>query len=227
MTKILGIDEAGRGAVLGPLVICGALIDEKKLPDLVKLKVKDSKLLSPNQREDLAPQIRTVLKTFELAKIGPKEIDIERNTGVSLNDIEAERMARIINSLKPDVIYIDAIDSSIKTFRARLSKFLRFDPKKMILEHKADVTYPIVSAASILAKVERDNDIKVLEKKYKEIGSGYPSDPVTVTFLKNWVKEHGTLPSDITRETWSTAEVFKAKKKQKSLDNWAGDESKK
>ena len=129
-------------------------------------------------------------------------------------------MAGIINNLKPDIVYIDAIDSSIKTFKARLSKFLRFDPKKTILEHKADVNYPIVSAASILAKVVRDADIVELEQTYGTIGSGYPSDPVTVSFLKKQVKEHGKLPSEITRETWSTAEAFKAKKKQKNLGDF-------
>ncbi len=217
MTKILGIDEAGRGAVIGNLVICGALINEKNLPELVKLKVKDSKLLSAKQRENLAPQIRRILDNFEIVKISATEIDERRTAGVSLNDIEAERMANIINKLRPDTVYIDAIDSSIKTFRQRLNKFLRFDPKKMILEHKADVTYPIVSAASILAKVVRDADIVELEQTYGTIGSGYPSDPVTVSFLKEWIKEHGKLPAEITRETWSTAEAFKTKKKQKSL----------
>src|SRR3989344_1577607 len=127
MVNILGIDEAGRGAVIGPLVSCGALIDEKNLPALIKIKVKDSKLLSAAQRDKLAPQIREILDTFVLAKIPPAEIDILRNSGVSLNDIEAQRMAGIINNLKPDIVYIDAIDSSIKTFRARLNKFLRVE----------------------------------------------------------------------------------------------------
>src|SRR3989344_6460900 len=218
MAKILGIDEAGRGAVIGPLAICGALIAEKKFSELVKLRVKDSKLLSPLQRETLEPKIKSVLDRFEIAKISPQEIDEKRKT-ISLNDIEAIDMCNIINKLKPDVVYIDAIDSSIKTFKARLQKYLEFTPAKMVLEHKADVKYPIVSAASILAKVERDRDIKTLSETYGEIGSGYPSDPVTVTFLKSWIKEHKTLPP-IVRESWSTAEELKKSKKQKSLSDF-------
>ncbi|HIJ98542.1 TPA: ribonuclease HII [archaeon] len=218
--KILGIDEAGRGAVIGPLVICGALIDENKLSELVKLKVKDSKLLTENQRDILAPQIRIVLHAYEIVKISPKEIDSQRNSGISLNDIEAEKMAHLINEYKPDIVYVDAIDSDLKTFRARMNKFLRFTPKKSIFEHKADVKYPIVSAASILAKVERDEDVKALELNYGTIGSGYPSDPITVSFLKDWLEEHGKLPVEIIRETWSTAEAFKTKGKQKSLQDW-------
>ena len=218
MVKILGIDEAGRGAVIGPLVICGALIEERKLPVLVKLKVKDSKLLSALQRETLEPNIKSVLDKFEIVKISPRQIDVQRET-ISLNDIEAIDMCNIINKLKPDVVYIDAIDSSIKTFKARLQKYLKFTPAKMVLEHKANVKYPIVSAASILAKVERDRDIAKLSETYGEIGSGYPSDPVTVTFLKSWIKEHKTLPP-IVRESWSTAEELKSKKKQKSLSDF-------
>lgn len=218
-TKILGIDEAGRGAVIGPLVICGALICEDELAELTKLKVKDSKLLSPLQRETLEPKIKTILDEYDIAKIGPHEIDERRTLGISLNDLEAERMAGIINNLKPDIVYVDAIDSSVKTFRTRLKKFLRFEPKKMVLEHRADVTYPIVSAASILAKVERDGDIKALEEFYGTIGSGYPSDPVTVSFLKKWLKEHKKLPN-IVRETWSTSEALKTKAKQKNLQDF-------
>ena len=218
MVKILGIDEAGRGAVIGPLVICGALIEERKLPVLVKLKVKDSKLLSALQRETLEPNIKSVLDKFEIVKISPRQIDVQRET-ISLNDIEAIDMCNIINKLKPDAVCIDAIDSSIKTFKARLQKYLEFTPAKMVLEHKADVKYPIVSAASILAKVERDRDIAKLEGEYGTIGSGYPSDPVTVSFLKSWIKEHKTLPP-IVRESWSTAEELKSKKKQKSLSDF-------
>ncbi len=218
MTKILGIDEAGRGAVLGSLVICGALISESKLLSLTKLKVKDSKLLSELQRETLEPKIKAVLNSFEIIKITPSEIDEKRKT-ISLNDIEAMDMCNIINKLKPDAVCIDAIDSNIKTFKARLKKYLEFTPKEMILKHKADVLFPIVSAASILAKVERDRDIKKLSETYGEIGSGYPSDPVTVSFLKSWLKEHKTLPP-IVRESWSTAEELKSKKKQKSLGDF-------
>ena len=128
-------------------------------------------------------------------------------------------MCFLINHLKPDTVYIDAIDSNIATFKARLKKYLTFTPKKMILEHKADVKYPIVSAASIMAKVERDADIEALKSKYGDFGSGYPSDPVTKSFLTNWLKTHKTLP-DIVRHTWSTAEELQAAGKQKSLKNW-------
>ncbi len=219
MTKILGIDEAGRGAVIGPLVICGAMVCEKELKELIKIKVKDSKLLSPKQREELVPKIRVILDAYDIVKIGPHEIDEKRTSGISLNDIEAEKMAGIINNFRPDIVYVDAIDSDIRTFRARLGKFLRFDPKKMILEHKADVTYPIVSAASILAKVERDEDISSLAEFYGNIGSGYPSDSITVSFLKSWLKEHKKLPN-IVRETWSTAEELKKRGKQKNLQEF-------
>lgn len=217
--KILGIDEAGRGALLGELVICGILADEGKIQKLIELKVKDSKLLSPKQRLELAPKIKTEIDSFEIVRIGPKEIDKSRRTGTNLNELEVQKMASVINNFNPDVAYIDAVDSSIKTFKRRLSNYLSVD-SKIIAEHYADEIYPIVSAASILAKVERDASIEALQQLYGEdIGSGYPTDPVTKTFLSNFLKEHKKLPK-IVRETWSTVSQELGKKKQKSLEEY-------
>ena len=217
--KILGIDEAGRGAVIGPLVICGALIEEEKIANLKKLKVRDSKELSPLQRVELNGPIEKELLGFELVRISPREIDTSRRSGINLNELEVQKMAQIINQLKPDKVYVDAVDPVEKNFESRLKKYLRIDTK-LIAKHEADKKFPIVSAASILAKVARDSDIEELKRIYEsDIGSGYPSDPVTKSFLSSWLKEHKKLPN-IVRETWSTVSGTIQKEKQKTLNNW-------
>ncbi len=217
--KILGIDEAGRGAVIGPLVICGALIEEKKIANLKKLKVRDSKELSPLQRVGLKGPIEETLSGFELVRIGPEEIDSSRISGTNLNELEVKKMARIINNFQPDKVYVDAVDPIEKKFASRLKKYLRVDTE-IIAKHEADKKFPIVSAASILAKVARDSDIEEIKRIYGEdIGSGYPSDPITKSFLSSWLKEHKKLPK-IVRKTWSTVSGAIQKEKQKTLDSW-------
>jgi len=220
MTKILGIDEAGRGPVIGPLVVCGALIDEGKIGDLIALEVKDSKKLTPKRREILEPQIIAALDNYQIEKISAAEIDALRIVQhVNLNDIEAQTMASIINDLEPDKAYIDCVDTNILTFKARLSKHIHTNTE-IITKHKADDIYAIVSAASILAKVERDRSIKKLHEEYGDFGSGYPSDPRTKDFLTQWIKEHDTYPP-IVRKSWGTVVDALGQKKQKNLGDYA------
>lgn len=220
MAKILGIDEAGRGAVIGPLVVCGALIDSGEEAKLRELGVRDSKLLSPLRREALEGSIKTTVCDYKIMKISAEEIDKSRLSGsANLNDLEAERMAALINHFKPDKAYVDCVDSNPLTFKGRLNKFLRVD-SEIIAKHKADEIYPIVSAASILAKVERDASIKKLESEYGEIGSGYPADDRTKTFLSEWLKQHKEYPN-IVRKSWGTVTEALGKKKQKNLGDFA------
>lgn len=219
MKKIVGIDEAGRGAVLGPLVICGVICDESKISELKGLEVRDSKELSPIKRLELQPKIEKAVQGFEIIRISPEEIDSSRNDGTNLNELEVKKMAQIINETEPDVVYLDAVDSNETRFKTRLKKYLDVDAK-LIAEHGADSKYPVVSAASILAKVARDEDIEELKRIYgTNLGSGYPSDPLTQTFLKEWLQQNKRLPK-IVRKTWATAADAISRQKQKSLDNW-------
>ncbi|MFH1450689.1 MAG: ribonuclease HII, partial [archaeon] len=218
---ILGIDEAGRGAVLGPLVIAGALIEEDRAKELVKLGVRDSKKLSPKQRADLYHRIRSKIKSHRIIKVQPEEIDANKKAEGNLNALELSHMAKIINELKPDVVYLDSIEANTMAVVSKLSPQLRVDCK-IIAEIKADDTYPIVSAASILAKVDRDDAVAALKPLYGELGSGYPSDVVTQTFLRNWLNDHNDFPK-IVRKTWETIEVLLGKKKQKQLGDYVNE----
>ncbi len=212
---IAGIDEAGRGPALGPMVIGLAVGNEKDIEILSTAGAKDSKLLTPIQREKLYLSLQEIVKK-ETIIIKAKELDTLMDKQ-SLNEIEAMKISELLNSLKkkPDIVYIDCPDTLPNSFIQRLKKYLKFKPH-LIAEHKADSKYPIVSAASIFAKVERDNEIKKLEKKYGNLGSGYPSDPETIDFIKKWLKEKGELP-EFARKKWATNQRLEKEKNQKKL----------
>ena len=205
-----GVDEAGRGSVIGPLVIAGVSLEENDLPKLVDIGVKDSKLLSPQKRETLAKQIRELALNCHVVFLSPVEIDKVVETGKRLhrlNRFEAQAMARVITILKPDVVYVDASDVLAERFGEHIAENLDFKPK-IVSEHKADLSYPIVSAASILAKVERDNVISYLQKKHGNLGCGYPSDSKTINFLGAWIRKFGSYP-DFVRKSWKTSKRIK------------------
>lgn len=194
------------GPVIGPLVIAGVLIHDDQVEALKALGVKDSKLLSPRRREKLADEIKRLAAKYEIVELSPAEIDKIVLTGKKfhrLNLLEAKAMAEVIRRLKPEVAYVDASDVVAERFGSQIKEMLSF-PVTIISEHKADVTYPVVSAASIIAKVSRDKIIAQLHEKYGDFGSGYVTDSKTVTFLKDWVKRHGSYP-DFVRKSWKPA----------------------
>ena len=214
--RIAGVDDAGRGAVIGPLVIAGVLIERKNLSRLRDSGVKDSKLLSPDKREYLATKIEKMAVEWHVIRLSPEEIDEVVRTGRRLhrlNRLEAQTMAKVIEALKPDVAYVDASDVSPNRFRRHIAEELSFSVK-IVSEHKADTKYPIVSAASIIAKVERDRAISRLQQKYGNLGCGYPTDPKTLDFLEEWIREFECYP-DFVRKSWKPAKRLKSEAKSK------------
>ncbi len=210
MIRVLGIDEAGRGAVVGPLVICGFLIDEKDEKELKKIGVKDSKKLTPKRREKLVSKIEDIGIHIVIIRVPSSKIDANRRRGINLNQIEAIKMAEIVNMLEPDKVIVDAPSHNTNKFRDYL--FSKIEKKKveLVSENFADQNYPVVSAASILAKVNRDEAIEELKGRVGEdFGVGYCHDPRTINFLNGLAeKNHGKLPNYV-RHTWDTVERIK------------------
>ncbi|MEM2889739.1 MAG: ribonuclease HII [Candidatus Hadarchaeum sp.] len=201
---IMGVDEAGRGPVLGNMVLCGALFDQRTLEELRAIGVRDSKQLSPRRREILAKVIAEKARGLEVVEFTPSEIDDYRLVKkINLNELEARTFAGMINRLKPELVYLDSPDPNPKLFERRVKKYLNFAPR-IVAENFADQKYTAVAAASIVAKVRRDQRLAELRQRYGDLGSGYPADPVTISFLKRWVKDHGSLP-DFARRSWETA----------------------
>jgi ribonuclease HII len=211
MVKVLGIDEAGRGPVIGPMIIAGVMIQDGKEKELGA--VKDSKLLKHKQRELLYPQI-VAHSEFKIIEVSPQEIDMALNSKeLNLNWLEAHKQAEIINELKPDAAIIDCPSPNIKKYTEYLRNLLANKEVKLIVEHKADVNYPVCSAASIIAKVKREEEVEKLKKKYGDIGPGYPGNETTKKFIKeNWGKH-----PEIFRKTWSTFKNQEKMKHQKNL----------
>lgn len=212
---ICGIDEVGRGPVLGPLVVCGVCV--KSDARLRKLGVKDSKKLTPAKREALEPSIRKLAR-IELIELSASQIDAMREV-MTLNEVEAHAFSAIIERLEPDIAYVDAADPDEEKF----ARMLRADLNTQIhimSRHRADDTYPVVSAASIVAKVHRDARIRQIEREIGEpIGSGYASDPDTISFLKRWMDGHDTFPPH-TRHSWGTAQNIMTMKSVRKLDEF-------
>lgn len=194
--RILGIDEAGRGPVIGPMVICGLLGDERTGRVLKELGVRDSKELTPAKREYLAKRIGQLARSI-LIKVSPEEIDRE-----NLDEIEARKAVEIVRLLRPDRTYIDAPGKGGKHFAGLIERF-GGDISGMVIENRLDKTSPLVAGASILAKVARDAEIKELYKDYGIFGSGYPNRR-TRQFLEELYKRNKEFPSWV-RKRWKTA----------------------
>jgi len=217
---IVGVDEAGRGPVIGPLVVAGVAV-ESDVP-LRQMNCRDSKKLSPERREALAPEIEKVAK-FELVVIPAERIDVMR-AEMSLNDFEAKLFAEVIEKFHPETAYVDAADVDEIEFKRCVRRELPFEVE-IVSQHNADELFPVVSAASILAKVRRDREMRGIEAAIgRTIGSGYASDSDTIAFLEAWIREHGSLPPH-TRASWDTARRLLAASKNHKLDDFGGGKS--
>ena len=217
----LGIDDAGRGPVIGPMVLAGCLLNEEAEKELKKLGVKDSKQLTQKRREFLSEKIKESAETFEIVVIKPLEIDGQNHDGVKLNEVEAFACAKIINKINKGFnkikVVIDCPSVNIAKWKDFLkTKIENLSNLEVSCEHKADQNHVSVSAASILAKCIREKEMDLLKEKYgSEIGSGYCHDPLTCKFLENHA--HKFKDDGIIRQTWSTWKELCAKREQRTL----------
>ncbi|HTZ42005.1 MAG TPA: ribonuclease HII [Candidatus Omnitrophota bacterium] len=219
----LGIDEAGRGPVIGPLVIAGCLIDEKLEKKLKKLGVKDSKKLTRKKRDELNIDIRKLAETFEIIIIPPVEIEDNNKRGILLNELEAIAAAEIINRINRGFskirVVIDCPNPKTETWREIVvSKIKDKSNLEVVCEHKADVNHVATSAASVLAKCVRDKEMDCLKEKFGKVGSGYCHDPVTIKFIQENLKKYEH--DGIFRKTWSTWKDALEKASQKKLGDF-------
>ena len=219
--NIAGVDDAGRGPIIGPLVIAGVLIDEDRVQELVSMGVKDSKLLTPQSRSDLAEKIQRIASKISYDQLSPAEIDevvLRGKRLQKLNFLEARSMAKVIADLKPKAVWVDASDVKPERYARQILDELPTSLKRTVLisEHKADRRYPIVSAASIMAKVRRDSEISKLWEDYGNFGSGYVTDPRTIRFLKEWRRTHPDYPP-IVRRSWKTLKKIESDLAQTKL----------
>jgi ribonuclease HII len=200
-----GVDEAGRGSIIGPLVVAGLSVEQSKIPMLKDLGVRDSKQLTRQARERMYNEIINISDHHYIYTIQSTEVDshvVQRG----LNRLEARAMAHVIGKIKVDEVYVDCCDTNPERYRENISCNLSLQlqssgvPKIYSLHH-ADRTNIVVSAAPILAKITRDYEIQKIRKIYRDIGSGYPSDEKTMLFIRNWVMKKKS-PPEFARRSW-------------------------
>jgi ribonuclease HII len=214
---IAGVDEAGRGPLIGPMVVCGVLVDLDSLTKLERIGVRDSKVLTPTRREQLKTEIEPIAEKVVIRSLSAIEIDRLRKR-MTMNEIEVREFAEVVKTLNPERVFLDAADVKAARFGTNVGEMSGLISRGAVIvsEHKADSKYPVVSAASIIAKVERDRTIHRLHARYGDFGSGYPSDPKTTAFVKHLVQEGKELPS-IIRHSWDSIRKIREKVEQTSF----------
>ncbi len=225
--KIIGIDDAGRGPVIGPMILSGVLAEEKDIDKIKQWGAKDSKLLTFEKRAEIQTKI---LQNFETATTITlaSEIDNSINSGTNLNTIEAIKAGKIINELLKDKtekvkVIIDCPSPNTLAWKAVVLNYIE-KPEQIELycEHKADLNHPIVSAASIIAKQTREAELEKIKQKIgKNCGSGYCSDPITKQFLEDFYDDLVELEElGLIRKSWQTWTDLINKKQQKFLEDF-------
>ena len=207
----IGVDEAGKGPVLGSMFAAAVRAPADAIPE----GVRDSKELAPERREELAAALRAEERVaVGLAEVTPSRID-DPETDMNTLTVAAHAEALDAVAVAGDTTYLDAGDVNAVRFERRVSERLRtgIDLRG---EHGADAAYPVVAAASVIAKVERDAHVEAIAAEYGEVGSGYPGDATTRGFLESYVDEHGRLP-DCARTSWSTSREMLAEREQAHL----------
>ena len=199
---ICGVDEAGKGPVMGPMVVAAVSVENAKLVE--NLGFKDSKLLSSQRRLKLFNLIKQNY-SYEIEIINVEKIDEYRMKN-QLNLLNRKAFEKVISKLNPNVAYVDAADVNEERF-GREIKINLTNPNDtdVISMHKADSMIPVVAAASIIAKQTRELEIKKLKKEIGDFGSGYPSDERTIKFLKSYFHDNSRWPPG-TRKSWKTVE---------------------
>jgi ribonuclease HII len=199
--RVVGVDEAGRGSFLGPLVVGGFAVDDSEVDALRACGARDSKQLSPSAREEVYARIAH-LGTLASVALSPRTVDRAVKDG-GLNELEADAFGQVIRKLGCEEARVDACDTNEARFGRRVA--LRAGPGiRVVARHHADRDDPVVGAASIVAKVRRDRAIARLRTSLGGgIGSGYPSDAQTVAFVRAHLARCDGAPSWL-RLSWAT-----------------------
>ncbi|MDZ7687666.1 MAG: ribonuclease HII [Halobacteriales archaeon] len=202
--SMIGVDEAGKGAVVGSMFVSAVYFD-------ADFSVPDSKRLSSEEREKLAERVREACNVA-VVEITPEEIDAYVADG-GMNDLMVEAHGRALDALDASgTVIADASDVSAERFARRLSERAD-DAYDVSAEHGADDAYDAVGAGSVIAKVERDAHVACYEA-----GSGYPGDPATVEFLRDRAPDF----PDCVRESWSTTERLEREERQSRFEDFDG-----
>ncbi len=211
------MDEAGRGSFLGPLVVGAFAVDSDRVPELREAGARDSKELTPHGREAAYARLRSIGEMRSVALL-PAVVDrsVRRQ---ELNELEATAFGHLVRGLRAGEAHVDACDPNERRFARRVAQHAGL-PVTVIARHHADRDDPVVGAASIVAKVRRDRAIaRLVGELGQEVGSGYPSDPETVEFVRDWLASHTEHPPWL-RASWATMRRVKLGRPAVTLDRF-------
>ena len=198
--SIGGVDEAGRGSIIGPLVVAGISFKKDTVSELRNMGVKDSKALTPKSRLSLYTQLKKIAGSICVYKMDCRVIDDNVNLK-GLNRLEARMMAHVISNLKVDEVFVDSCDVNPDRYKNYIISYMTTVDVKLRSMHHADRINRVVAAASIVAKVTRDQEIEKIRKTHCDIGSGYPSDSKTMEFIRDWISKY-KCPPNFARRSW-------------------------
>lgn len=219
MVFLAGIDEAGRGCVIGPLVVAMAGFEDKMVPSLIEAGVKDSKMLSPGKRLALASNIRKISNVVEVRRISANRIDKLRKDGVSLNEIEAMLIGSILSKHRHGTFYVDSVDRNCNRFKSIILEYAPGFKGELIVRNHLDESNPLVSAASIIAKVERDRAVeRILRKAELPKCSGYPGDFRTIRVVEQLLNSE--CGKGFIRMSWNTVHRISRRLNQEKLSKF-------
>ncbi len=215
-SMLCGVDEAGRGPVMGPLVV--GTVYSKDDEGLIEIGVRDSKKLTPKMRERMYEEIISCVDHWDICVLTAAELDMNMKKK-TLNEIEMGMFAELARKWDCDTVIVDCPEINESSFEYRLSLRIGKDVE-VIARNKADDTYPIVSAASIVAKVNRDRMMEdICEEFGMDVGSGYPSDHYTMDFIKEWIEKNGNTPPHV-RTSWEPIKQLMTIRKNTKIDDW-------
>ncbi|MDW0184953.1 MAG: ribonuclease HII [Nitrososphaeraceae archaeon] len=204
--SICGVDEAGRGSLIGPIIVAGISVSKKSLSEMVEIGIKDSKLLTPKKRQILFGDVIGLAESICICRIGIEDIDFHVSKN-HLNLLEAEAMAITIGNMDSYKTYVDSCDVNPSRYKRTINSFLKRNNTKLTSMHHADRLNVVVSGASIIAKVIRDSEISKIRLKYGDLGSGYPSDKKTIKFVQEWFEQNREIPP-FARKSWKPAQLI-------------------
>jgi len=204
--SICGVDEAGRGSLIGPIIVAGISVSKKSLSEMVEIGIKDSKLLTRKKRQILFGDVIGLAESICICRIDIEDIDFHVSKN-HLNLLEAEAMAITIGNMDSYKTYVDSCDVNPSRYKRTINSFLKRNNTKLISMHHADRLNVVVSGASIIAKVIRDSEISKIRLKYGDLGSGYPSDKKTIKFVQEWFEQNREIPP-FARKSWKPAQLI-------------------
>lgn len=212
---VLGVDEAGRGPLIGDMFVAAVAIPNDQLDVLADIGVRDSKKLSPTARKKLFNAVISYSKYVFVRRFPPDVIDVSNISSLFIDAIKSSIRTAYTLGLNPSEIYVDSTSNTQKIINS-ISELLH-DDVKLVVEYKADEKYVVVAAASIVAKVLRDAYIEYLKATYGDFGSGYPSDPRTIRWVEEVLTSGSSLPP-IVRRSWKT--IKRLGRKHRTLEDY-------